>query len=566
MSENNQFQESCLYLKSAVEIIEGYALETERKLPKLARELISKFVFARFNKEYQNKLRQKNESLLNAIDVIKCHRVLIEKLRHGSKEQQALACAALRAIKHYNAVVRKVLRKKRNWQRLMPDFLTHRMPTPLFPSEYTIDLALPVIRINDAQSKEVKKVAASSEKIASCELSRQDTDVFCMKGISLLKQHYPSIGQTQETIREAFINIEVDKLSKLISLSTELMPLPGERLTLKGKFKQGVNRERNIPIPKTFHLSSKAIQTAFPHPLQYLGFLCDKMIPSCPHRPDEMLLLPQYLKRKARCAYALLPKGNFNLRAKVQLEQRKRVFAQFGTSLIKMHREFLYAVIPQERARIAEIFAEVSSKESSYQFISEVYDAFASTLLEGPYERLLNVWLEYQHSHFRHYSSDERFQTASDFLKGEAKRNLQHYSKEGRSLLQLLDEYIRPACHKIMLQYLSEDFEFEPPVLNAFDQKIQLLLYRQLISFMRELEENQVISYEKIVHLMTYDTMLFQDDSGDELSNEAKSISDEITNYFLLRYHVRFGGTSGVGEHSLRCKEAKQTAEDHHKF
>lgn len=196
-------------------------------------------------------------------------------------------------------------------------------------------------------------------------LTIEEKSAFWMKGITLLKaagNPYLTLGRTQKEVRCAPITIDVDSLSKKMWLSTTLSPLPGENYIFKGAFKRLGKRS----LPFSFEITTEAAQTAFPDPLQYLGFFCNALIP-------EVEPLSKLLEKKARIANALLPQGEYNQIAKKQLEQKKALFTEHRAELLTLHQRLLQHLIKDPQI-----------DSLTLEQLAHLYRKFAHHFIENP--------------------------------------------------------------------------------------------------------------------------------------------------------------------------------------
>lgn len=509
----SEYRESCARLKKAIETLDLYIQQKQKNIARF----FSKLLLFRISKAYQLQLLTEEESSLKAIDVIKSHRLLIHKLQEGTEEQKMLAHAALNTITQYNELTRK-------WQQRLPGFLSKKIPGPIFPRHLPIELSLPVTTIHNAH-EQVQKTALTSDSLSPYILTLEEKGAFWMKGITLLKSlgnPFLSIAKTQEEVRNAPISIHVDRLSKMISLTTVFEPLPGESYTLKGAFKSLPGGKRSLPLGNSFEISFKATQTAFPDPLQYLGCFGNALVPPCPHRLADMPTLAYYLDKKARLAKSLLPRGEYNATAKEQLEQKTRLLQQHQAELLPLHQQLM-----QHLTR-----TPFFSGLSDFAKLAEVYQQFALLFIETPFQKLQQQWLE-KGVFSPQLLTDETTKVLQQ-LNGEVKNPYKDY-------LMLLGRTVGPSCHAIMLQHLSENLEFCPPKLSSFDLKIQLLLYKQLITFFYELESNRKITFEWLKTQMEEEVRLFTSYSHDPFTQEAQKICSELKEYFPSRYQVQTG-------------------------
>lgn len=479
----SEYKESCHRLQEAINALNHYIQKAQKtKFP------LSKLLLSRISKGYAKKKQHEQESLQQTIDIIKSHRFLIYQLQQGNDEQKNLANTAMQTISRYNDILQKNI---------------------TFLSRQPIELSLPI----SLSHKQVQKTAGTSD--SSSRITLEEKTAFWMKGITLLKgvgNPYLTIARTQKEVLNAPITIDVDTLSKKMSLSTTLSPLPGEHYTFKGSFEPLPGKKRSLPCG--FEITFEATQTAFPDPLQYLGFFSNAMIPPCPHREIEPL--SKLLEKKARIAKALLPKGAYNKIAKEQLEQKKALFKQHRKELLPLHQQLLQHLIPQNT-----LIAILYEMDDPLEQLAAVYRQFAHLFIETPFHQLQHQWLE-------------NHQPLS--LSEETAKTLQQLPKQ--TLLHTLGTALSAPCQTIMMQHLSENLSCPPPTLTDFETKIQSLLYRQLLTFFKEIEEKKTLTLAWIKSQMEAENALFLTPLTDKLTSEALQLCASLKSYFTSRYQA----------------------------
>lgn len=99
------------------------------------------------------------------------------------------------------------------------------------------------------------------------------------------------------------------------------------------------------------------------------------------------------------------------------------------------------------------------------------------------------------------------------------------------------------AAQFIILQYISENIEFAPPMLNTFEQKLQTSVYKHLQDFLTEFEIEADLDQaaENIRKQLKEDLEIFTSASVDELEEKftAAHIVNELEGYFNARYLSR---------------------------
>ena len=209
-------------------------------------------------------------------------------------------------------------------------------------------------------------------------LTKQEIDLFHMKTITLLKDHdikFSTVTDQFKLIRQVPISIisEATSISKALAecvIATQTIhTLPGETIEIKGSFKRfSKGNCRSIPIPESFNLSAKSIQTGFPHPSQHHGWA----LPSA--FVEKNVSLDQKMKNLAE---ELMPNGKFNKKAKLLLKLKTACFNQHAKELLKLHQQLDclrcekacitgYAVLDQ-------FYSELTQEKYIYQILTDVH-------------------------------------------------------------------------------------------------------------------------------------------------------------------------------------------------
>ena len=95
--------------------------------------------------------------------------------------------------------------------------------------------------------------------------------------------------------------------------------------------------------------------------------------------------------------------------------------------------------------------------------------------------------------------------------------------------IQLYGPILGSASKNIILQYLSEDLIFSPPILTSFESKIQTGAYTHLENFLSELDLLPRDLFNHMQQHLIDDITLFN-------SGHPTIISEEIALYFKKRY------------------------------
>ena len=104
--------------------------------------------------------------------------------------------------------------------------------------------------------------------------------------------------------------------------------------------------------------------------------------------------------------------------------------------------------------------------------------------------------------------------------------------------IECLGWYLGEAANLIMLQYLSEDFIFPPPILTSFANKLQIAAYQQVSDFFYELtlqDENINHVYKLIKDELNADIKIFSknDDQNRKIDDHLNLV---LANYYQERF------------------------------
>ncbi len=556
---------------------------------------------------FSDKAREENDKkrfiihdeLLQAIDVVKSQYLLIEKLKKGNPSEQKLASCATLTIQRYNAIIDQAKRIPTSLRERMVRLAYQHSGLSLeeglnkidLPQTAEIELGSPLKNRFETVSNKMFRdrfhshfLPSSSKKIASLmqqreisndeAISKREADAFRMKAISLLNHHgipFSSVSDALNSIRTAPIHVHPSIENafpfSVLSLFQTLTPFPGEIIELQGSFKRDPkSRERSIPIPESFHLFSKSIQTGFPHPSQHTGWaLADQLIPLCPHRLDQLPLFVSLYQRKKETAQALLPQGRLINIAKNLHKLKKEAFQKNADNFIHLHGNFIKAIvksapleiIPGGTERAVDQFYQILKHHPcSFHLLTETNQAIIEHFIAQPYKKLQEVWLERSHPNLANKDPQKSCQGALEILCQEINLNASQkiaiqFDQSDDSFIQNTLEYIlcigkligKSSC-AIILQQLSEGMGLAPPMLTEFEQKVQCSVYKQLQEFIDQL--NAYTSLKDMNDIGTVlqrqiesDTAIFESPSCDEIIAPSLEIVQELEVYFNSRYYYQ---------------------------
>jgi hypothetical protein len=578
-----------------LEVKEGQLVATHNSPLKKTIALVRCFIGSTFSdrlrEEHVKKKVQVQEEVLYAIEVVKSHYLLIEKMKKGTAAQRQLAASAMAVINRYNEIMTQASRRPPTWSLRIARFLYDSIGLSIDPhlTENTIQLPQEV-SLQFESPKKIRPIFENPETVASSlkvtffmqkqgsalvdqPISKQEEDAFRMKGITLLRSHgirFTSVSDELKSIRVAPIQaISTDHSSvtnEIVSMKQTLMPFPGEVIELKGSFKRertsGRSHCHSIPIPDSFHLSSKSIQTGFPHPSQHTGWaLADALIPACPQRLEQLTKWQSLCQRKKEMAQALLPGGRHLLKAKDLLKLKKQCFEENSTEFLSLHQQLSLTLIeaapahivpPETDPIIDRFYQSIVSQTALYEYLSEVHAMILDHFIMKPFEKLKHDWMEGRQEDLKNPNPEIRYQKALSILEeaSESERKEFCFKRDQfeSDFVQSTFDYIlcfgkifNVPSNFIILQGFSEVIGFEAPSLNQFEQKILIALYKQLHDFLEEVETanlslipNQMSKLLK--NQLEADILLFKADSLDTIKGPSTQIVEELEAYYQSRF------------------------------
>lgn len=516
--------------------------------------LIKGFIASVFSDKSRVEIFKKKEKIQNAltsaIDYLKAHYFMIEKLKHGNEAQKKLAEVAIDTINRYNELITNINQPATTWKDRFTRFLydqnaltvdeemaQHTISMPRKPATYFASTA----PNSDHQLLNTKKISSSLFSVSSLtELqksstplsvtpnpverpTKQEMDAFRVKTIALLQHHTISTPMSEMLesfhklpieavlhLKEGALKDKLEPLENIISLHQSISLFPGEVIKIKGAFqRKDSSQVGGIPIPESFQMFSESKQTGFPHPSQHAGWaLSDNLIPHHPHRFDQMPLLFALCQKKDEMAHALLPQGSYNSKARELLRLKKQAFTEqqgFYLNLIEiLVKAMLQAAPPEENIPYPEslidtFFGDLEKHELAYDFLCQIFERIILDFIDRPFIRLQEEWLDKGHLDLNSKDSkqclkacldlyQEEWEIAFENLKLEKEKAVKALDALAFEFISMMGRLLGPPCRQIVLQQLSEKMGFPPPMLNPFEQFVQTALYKQVMGFLQELE------------------------------------------------------------------------------
>jgi hypothetical protein len=589
MEPKNKRREPTAALQSAIEILERYArtnnkepsqhvadltaLEHQLEAPTqsslkktihLVRDFITTVFSRKVREERKQELEQVKNLVLQAIDTVKRHHLFIDKLKEGNTEERKLAASTLEAIKRYNCALDDSSEKDKKWKTPLARFLY----TP--DSNLSFDDELKKNRIDLPPGLTFQANPLSSiftPKTQSIPILNEEADAIRLKASSLIRQHgirFKNPNEAINLIRQAPISATIDSPSLTSTLCLTVSVLPGIVIKVKGSFKRDPKSvAQSVPIPDSFQLSLKSTQAGFPHPSQYTGWaLCDALIPAYPHRLDQLPLFHPVYERKKIAMQGLLPDGNLLDPAKQLLQLKQQAFNANSQEFIPKHCELALAILnaaydglapEHDQDTIKNYYRNLILYPDVFDYFTETHNAINYHFIYQPQSKLQEIWLERSNANLFDKSPAVIYKEALKILEEEVIYRENLLKEEKNHAHHDLDKYaieyvicmgksLSRATFPILLQHTSENLGSTPPMLHIFEQKVQAATYRQLQSFLNEMNNELPSAAESVTEILRkqidLDIALFKAESIEAIDPSLAALVHELEVYFNTRYYV----------------------------
>lgn len=545
----------------------------------LARCFVSALFSSKAHQKLLDKKGQVQDVVLRAIDVVKRNHLLIEELRKGSPEEQQLAATTLAAIKKYNAVIEQNEQSSVAWSQSIVRFFykysglsvdetlkENRIDLPRFhtihcePSDNGPNQKIcHAFQSHVAYSIPHEKMEFSAvmlTKMMADPLSKQETDLLRMKANTLLKHHnirFNSMAEALQAIKAAPIYTTVDEQTSIATLRLILTLIPGTAIEIHGAFQRDQNNpNHSIPLSEHFKLTVASLHSGFPHPLQYTGWsLENSLIPSYPHRLDQMPLFKPLYLRKQEAMKGLLPEGTLFEKARDLWLQKSKIFVEESKELLKLHRELCLTmlqhapasdIVSQAEQSINSFFDQLNDHSAPMEYLAKMNQVINEQFIARPHAKLQEIWVTRADNDGAELMKKARIALAEDaahvqekFLE-QGQKTSDECEKCAFDFVNCMGCALQNSIQSILLQHFSETFGFAPRMLTDFEQKLQISAFKQLIAFLDELDGTP-ISFETIKQSIESDIALFHLEHCDAVDSLAVQISHELEVYFNSRYY-----------------------------
>lgn len=526
---------------SATQLLKAKLQEAMRCLEAYSKEMLKKRGVSRLQKTVSlfkslvfDKKREHIE-ILQAIELISRQRLFIQKLKDGTPEEKKLANSLTKIIEAYNDTQQSQEKNKTHHENKVSKFFQKfesfsfsEFPKIDLPQEKSITFNSPGIllsRLNKPSS--------------SIQLSKQTTELFQMKALALLERYGIATNpEARGLVKNSPIIATIESGTSKCILTQQLLLFPGQTVVVMGSSEldsktQSIHRL----FPETFYISLESTQTGFPDPSQRSGWaLANQLIPDSPQRPDLLDSLSEFFERKKALTVDLLPHGKLFDKAKHFLRIKKALFDANSRELIELHRELALTLVQVSQFLSKEnIDCEIVNSFFDYlQKCSQPMDELISA-----HQKVRGVLISKPHKVLLETIITESVESSYDVARAVLEKALEgnyldlfNSEEPDSKYIAILGSILGKATNQIILQYLSEDLLFLPPILNAFEQKIQALAYRQAEDFINELHAEDFDAdemYQKVKGDIESDIALLK-------MNAFLVIPEKLAAYYQMRH------------------------------
>lgn len=490
-----------------------------------------------------------------AVEFILRQRLLIQKLKHGTSEERALAESFTRTIEAYNQS--RDIRIHRHGMDIFgfgffSDWrdATSVPPKITLPRHKTIKQCYPA---NTSQDTTLHQ-SLSSTAIASAAvlLRQQSIELFWMKALRLLEGFGIAIdSMVRAQVRQTPISASVQQDGLTCTLTQTLHVFPWQTVVIAGKSELDPKTSSigNL-FSASFKLRSESIHTGFPHPSQRAGWtLASELIPEHPQRVDLLNVIADLFRRKELAVDDLESEGRFLKSAKALFLEKTKLFQTHIKEMVSLHEQLTMTllraapqtIVPLDAETIVKRFYEqVVTHPAPYDWLSETHQTLKDLFISNPRRALLEAILNGKSTGFGSRQPEDRYHACQQFLEDvikDAHNSAYHQSKTVKlnqekikfDFICCLGKILGNACINIILQYLSEDLIFPPPQLSSFESLVQAAAYQHLDDYLMELEHPPEDILNQMRGELLSDISLFS-------SQDIPAVSRALTLYFDNRF------------------------------
>ena len=554
MKKISSAQHSTIDLQNAIRKLEAFS-EQAAKISS-AQALSKPIALMKSLLRFSPKVPDQHE-VLQAIEVVNRERFLIQKLKEGTPAEQKLAASFTQAIENYNHTRAQLPPPSTGLVALFAKNKLNAVELPKIdlPQIFTVKYLFPAA---EEASDSTSHDADLSTEVA---VSKQAAELFQMKVISLLERYnIASNHEARHIVKQTPIYTKMENDASRCTLSQMLTLFPGQTIVVKGASSLD---PKTLTIqklfPETFSISFESTQTGFPAPSQRYGWaLANALIPEAPQRIDLLTEIADIFHLKKEIISGLLPDGHLVKKAKLLLQLKRHAFKNHPQKFLSLHAELSRSIVlaaPQEwrtvdsLATVDRFYDFLHSHQHAFECLSHCHELICAAYINSPHQTLLSAILKGKDSQFGSPDVKERLAAATSLLdhsidnaKGSLQGPIERPGNPSSWKVQLdymacMGKIIGMGSRTIILQYLSEDLIYTPPLLNPFERQLQSSAYHQVKDFSEELhlpietlsrEEQEALLEQMMRESIQKDIQTFAEDHED-------SIPEKLSHYFKIR-------------------------------
>jgi len=533
-------------LHEAIGKLEAYSLQQLElsQNPSVFKTMsIMRSILAKYFDPHQEKHRY--QQILSAIEEINRNRLLIQKFQEGTPAEQELAEKITHTVNNYNASFDQRIQFCVTGKQRLANF---------FSKDKQTDQPLPRIALLEKSSIPFKPFHKKNSKESSdIPLSKQSTELFHMKAITLLESH--GIGnEARHVVKQSPIHTNV--LENICTLTQTLSIFPGQTIVVMGESALDPKTMSICTLlPQSFKISLES-PTGFPHPIQRAGWtLASKLIPDSPQRIDLLGEIAPLFQRRNKVITGLLEQGALMSHAKEILSLKKKIFKIHAKEFLDLNETLMITILESADAQktafeaVRTYFQMLNTHPLPLETLADASQTIREISMVNPHKLLLEAIIKGKSTDLGNNSAVIRFKIAKRSLDYYVEQSVKETFRQIEEANYSSEDYIKwnyiaqmgsifgQASKAIFLQHLSEDLIFQPPKLTLFESKIQKAAYVQLADFLNELsnplqndfETDFKMHYQLLKKQIHADILLFKEQAPPK-------ISIDLADYFEKRY------------------------------
>lgn len=517
--------------------------------------LIAPLISPEARSEQVRKKQEIHKEIAEALDVVKGHLDLIPRLQQGSPTEKKLASYATNVISKYNEMVGQstdsswvsrfacYIYKKSDL--LLEDEIRNRVivPKKSIAAQSTLK-ELGVVLSSLGGKKAISPSSSTHKKPIKVML-----DAFHLKTIQALKEKGP-MREIMDLVRNTSVDIDDDSTSDLIWMHQVIEVNPGTFARLSGAFKRRMDGKlMSIPILDHFKCTFHTHRPGYPMASEHAGWvLPEALVDANPLRSDQTPIFNGIEEQIAKVSSDLLSDPEAIAKAKQMIRLKREVFNQNKEHFVELLFQKTNALVKAAGAEVSvdinNFYAFVLESESPYDTLSHANQYWAYYFVSQPAQKLREAWLGGAEPVLRTGKYAEKLEKSSQLIDQEfqsEKSNIQTGQVEDRYVLAMA-ELLGPAVKNILLQYMSDKISYAPPMLNDFEQRLQLCAFQQAFAFFDEMDivldasddVNRKFIFEWLERLLKQDIDVFT------VANiEEAEIVNELAIHFNSRFYAR---------------------------